>query len=324
MDRRTLFKAAAAASLLPLTGSLAHGQLVRKLADELNNGEYNWFPERSLSGPLLIIVSIPDQKVHVYRNGVRVAASTCSTGKPGHRTPTGVFKILQKDKHHRSSTYSNAPMPNMNRLTWSGIALHAGNLPGYPASHGCVRLPMGFSELLFGITRKGMTVVLADNSSQPASVVHPKLILGDFAREKFAAVDGSVNHAARDMDVHPDLTQSSIVISGRNKRATLYENGQVVAQSKVAIADPKSPLREAVYTLNKTNKAKEEMHWSQFHLGGAPRPDTKSDLPRIRTSPEFAEQVYLRSHKGMTLVTTAKRHTPNNRASGFTVIDGLY
>ena len=72
--------------------------------------------------------------MYVYRNGVRIAASTCSTGKLGHRTPTGVFKILQKDKNHHSSTYNNAPMPYMNRLTWSGIALHAGQLPGYPAS----------------------------------------------------------------------------------------------------------------------------------------------------------------------------------------------
>lgn len=79
-----------------------------------------------------------------------------------HRTPTGVFKILQKDKHHRSSTYNDAPMPNMNRLTWSGIALHAGNLPGDPASHGCVRLPMAFSERLFEVTRLGLTVVIAD------------------------------------------------------------------------------------------------------------------------------------------------------------------
>ncbi len=74
-----------------------------------------------------------------YRNGVRIAVSTCSTGKKGHETPTGVFTILEKDKDHHSSTYNNAPMPNMNRLTWSGVALHAGNLPGYPASHGCVR-----------------------------------------------------------------------------------------------------------------------------------------------------------------------------------------
>jgi lipoprotein-anchoring transpeptidase ErfK/SrfK len=95
-----------------------------------------------------VIVSLPDQLVHVYRNGVRIAVSTCSTGKPGHATPTGVFMVLEKDKHHHSSTYNNAPMPNMSCLTWDGIALHAGQLPGCPASHGCVCLPLASSEKL--------------------------------------------------------------------------------------------------------------------------------------------------------------------------------
>ena len=149
--RRHMLIAAPALLLAPRVGA---AQQVNKLADDLKNIEFNWFPERSPGGPV-IIVSIPDQLVHVYRNGIRIAASTCSTGKPGHRTPTGVFQILQKDKHHRSSTYSNAPMPNMNRLTWSGIALHAGNLPGYPASHGCIRLPASNAAKLFSMTSEG-------------------------------------------------------------------------------------------------------------------------------------------------------------------------
>ena len=98
-------------------------------------------------------MSIPDQRVAVYRDGMLIGASTCSTGKPGHTTPAGVFVILQKDKNHHSSTYNNAPMPYMERLTWQGVALHAGNLPGYPASHGCIRLPLEFAKLLFGVTR---------------------------------------------------------------------------------------------------------------------------------------------------------------------------
>jgi lipoprotein-anchoring transpeptidase ErfK/SrfK len=118
----------------------------------LKPGQFVWHPERSPSGAVVVLVSIPDQWVVVYRNGVRIGASTCSTGRPGHQTPAGVFVILQKDKNHHSSTYNNAPMPYMERLTWSGIALHAGNLPGYPASHGCVRLPLEFARLLYGVT----------------------------------------------------------------------------------------------------------------------------------------------------------------------------
>ena len=167
--------------------------------------------------------------MHVYRNGIRVAASSCSTGKPGHRTPTGVFKILQKDKHHKSSTYSNAPMPNMNRLTWSGIALHAGNLPGYPASHGCVRLPMQFSELLFSITRLGMTVVIADECSQPGAVVHPGLVLGDYARREFAAVDVALQKSQYSAG-HTDAPKhTSVVVSGADRKMTVFENDRVVA-----------------------------------------------------------------------------------------------
>jgi len=117
---------------------------VLREAGTLRPGQFVWHPERSPDGPVAVIVSLPEQRVHVYRNGIRIGVSTCSTGREGHRTPTGVFTVLQKDRNHRSSTYNNAPMPNMNRLTWSGIALHAGQLPGYPASHGCVRLPLEF------------------------------------------------------------------------------------------------------------------------------------------------------------------------------------
>jgi L,D-transpeptidase catalytic domain len=155
MNRRQFGRAAARAAILRFTPPFA--ERVDKPAAEFENGDFNWYPARSPSGPILVIVSLPDQRVYVYRDGVRIAASTCSTAKLGHATPTGVFKILQKDKNHHSSTYNNAPMPYMNRLTWSGIALHAGQLPGYPASHGCVRLPKEFAERLYCVTRLGMT-----------------------------------------------------------------------------------------------------------------------------------------------------------------------
>jgi lipoprotein-anchoring transpeptidase ErfK/SrfK len=119
-----------------------------------------------------VIVSLSEQRVHVYRNGIRIAVSTCSTGKPGHETPVGVFTVLQKDRHHHSNLYNNAPMPNMQRLTWGGIALHAGHLPGYPASHGCVRLPMEFSRLLFNTTSMGGRVhIVADTPPSAAGAL---------------------------------------------------------------------------------------------------------------------------------------------------------
>src|ERR1700728_3889617 len=125
------------------------GRAVKPFTSELKPGDYNWQPEVSPAGPVVMFVSLPDQIVYVYRNGVRIGRSTVSTGKPGTATPTGVFTVLQKKVDHESSIYKGAKMPHMQRLTWTGIAMHAGNLPGYPASHGCVRLPDDFAQKLY-------------------------------------------------------------------------------------------------------------------------------------------------------------------------------
>jgi hypothetical protein len=102
------------------------GRPVKALTPELKPGDYVWHPEVSPAGPVVVFVSLPDQVVYVYRNGVRIGRSTVSTGKPGKSTPTGVFTVLQKKVHHESSIYKGAKMPHMQRLTWTGIALHAG------------------------------------------------------------------------------------------------------------------------------------------------------------------------------------------------------
>src|SRR6188472_1100902 len=144
----------------------------------LKPGEYWWRPQLSPSGPLMVLVSVPQQTMHVYRNGILIGRSTVSTGSKGNATPGGVFSILEKKQEHYSKKYDNAPMPNMQRLTWSGICMHSGNLPGYPASHGCVRLPYDFSQLLFQATTKGGTVVVGDDKTRtPHLAVNPGLML---------------------------------------------------------------------------------------------------------------------------------------------------
>ena len=109
---------------------------------------------------LRVVVSLAEQKAYVFQGGELIATSPVSTGKRGHETPVGTFRILQKKVHHRSSKYDNAPMPYMQRLTSYGIALHAGRLPGYPASHGCIRLPSGFARKLYGMTDHGTPVTV--------------------------------------------------------------------------------------------------------------------------------------------------------------------
>ena len=119
------------------------------------------FGENMPKGPLQLMVSINEQRAVLYSNGVRVAETKVSTGTASHPTPTGVFSIIQKNRWHRSNLYGNAPMFYMHRLTWSGIALHEGHLPGHAASHGCIRMPTDFVSRLWNVSKMGMRVVVA-------------------------------------------------------------------------------------------------------------------------------------------------------------------
>jgi hypothetical protein len=130
----------------------------------LKPGEYWWKPHLAPSGPLMVLVSIPEQTMHVYRNGILIGRSSVSTGSTGHATPGGVFSILEKKQEHRSKKYDNAPMPFTQQFTRWGVALHGGIVPGYPTSHGCVHLPRTFARLLYEETSIGTTVVVTNTS----------------------------------------------------------------------------------------------------------------------------------------------------------------
>jgi lipoprotein-anchoring transpeptidase ErfK/SrfK len=132
-------------------------------------------PPKQPSGPLLLAISIGSQRVTVYDNGTPVAVSAVSTGMPGHLTPMGVFSVIQKQRWHHSNLYSNAPMPYMQRITWSGVALHAGVVPGHPASHGCIRLPERFAVRLWGMTKVGARVIITRSDAAPYEITHPRL-----------------------------------------------------------------------------------------------------------------------------------------------------
>ncbi|HEY1425674.1 MAG TPA: L,D-transpeptidase family protein [Caulobacteraceae bacterium] len=137
-------------------------------AEAADSGDgYVWSPERAPQGPVKIVVSLAEQRAYVYRGGVRIGESPVSTGMEGRETPTGVFTILEKQRFHRSNKYDDAPMPFMQRITWAGVALHGGRLPGYPASHGCIRLPQAFARKLFSVTSVGTQVVVTDGDSDP-------------------------------------------------------------------------------------------------------------------------------------------------------------
>lgn len=222
---RALILATSAALLATAGGAqmqpLDAGNVMDAVA-RLKPGQYIWVPEIAPEGPMLVIVNVATQRLIAYRNGVPIGVSTISTGRAGHRTPLGVFPILQKAVRHRSSKYSNAPMPYMQRLTWYGIALHGGSLPGYPASHGCIRLPHDFAPLLFGETALGMTVVIVDQPAELRIAPTPQLTrqapAGPAVWQPERSPSGPV----------------SIVVSAADRRMVVLRNGVEIGSAPVS------------------------------------------------------------------------------------------
>ena len=161
------------AALLAGTADAAPAQQKRHRHGEAANRA----AEKPPAGPLMIVVSIGSQHVSLYADGAFVARGPVSTGMRGHPTPIGVFTVIQKDRYHRSNIYSAAPMPYMQRITWSGVAIHQGVLPGYPASHGCIRTSNEFALRLWGITKLGVRVIVSRSDVAPAAISSPHLFV---------------------------------------------------------------------------------------------------------------------------------------------------
>jgi len=128
-------------------------------------------------GPMQIVISINQQKLHLYADGTEVADSLVATGVPALPTPTGVFSVIGKERFHRSNIYSGAPMPFMQRITWSGVALHEGENIGHPASHGCIRMPREFAMKLFSVTKVGVRVIIARSELKPVAIADAHLFV---------------------------------------------------------------------------------------------------------------------------------------------------
>lgn len=147
----------------PAYAGATDARAITVAAATLPPNRFLWTPAASGPGRVSVLISVPDQRAYVFRGEQLVAASSVSTGSDERPTPLGTFTILQKEQDHRSNLYDDAPMPYMQRLTWDGVAMHAGRNPGFPASHGCIRLPTAFARKLFEATKLGATVeVTAD------------------------------------------------------------------------------------------------------------------------------------------------------------------
>jgi hypothetical protein len=204
-------------------------------------------PKDPPKGPLQIIISIADQRVSLFDNGSLIARSSVSTGTQGHPTPLGVFSVISKQRWHRSNIYSAAPMPYMQRITWSGIALHAGVVPGHPASHGCIRLKHDFAIRLWHLTKRGTRVIIAHDDVQPVEITNPHLF-------KSKAVSGSPEFqaatVARKSISTPAATHGSLVSNAETPEAT-----SLLVPSSAAAGDaPKKMVPISVFVSRKLSK----------------------------------------------------------------------
>ncbi len=279
----------------------------------LKPGEYWWNPQLSPTGPVVVLVSIPQQTMHVYRNGILIGRSTVSTGSKGHETPGGVFSILQKSKEYYSKKYDNAPMPNMQRLTWTGIAMHSGQLPGYAASHGCVRLPYDFSQLLFTVTKSGGTVVVGDGktptphlASNPGLMLAPKDLTPDMVRQ--------LSHD--EYQWHPDRSPQgpiTIVLSSSDRMMYVYRNGNPIGRATLEVNGRGfgNRLGSHIFTRLEGTTGKESQlapgreagKWMRVSSEGRGI-DAESLASRLRFNTEFAQKLADEIKPGTTVIVT--------------------
>jgi L,D-transpeptidase catalytic domain len=284
---------------------------------QLKEGEFLWLGDAVTSGPVVMVVSLTEQKAYVYRNGVLIGATTVSTGRPGHLTPTGVFTVLQKQKDHRSTIYDGAPMPYMERLTWGGIALHAGGLPGYPESHGCVHLPSEFAQLLFDISPAGMTVVISSEATEPERVAHPGY-LAPVAYVGGAPIARVPLAATEDERWDPELAPTgpvSIVLSRASQRVVVYRNGIEIGRARLTIAGDQPFAAHALVLAEGPSDVPDpyvpdaaKYRWIRIgvpgHLGEAGTNVDPTALARIKIPSEFVSRVNAILTPGATVLVT--------------------
>ncbi|HYL59596.1 MAG TPA: L,D-transpeptidase [Candidatus Acidoferrales bacterium] len=309
-----------ATSLTASAAGHTKGREVQPLAPEFKPGDYVWHPEISPAGPVVVIVSLPEQAMYVYRNGVRIGRSTVSTGKKGHATPTGMFTILQKKVRHESNIYKGAKMPHMQRLTWSGIAMHAGHLPGYPASHGCVRLPVDFAQRLYSVTSNGTSVIITDDKFAPGETAEPgRLLSGQTGAPSTSPL------AAGKFEWHPEKAPTgplSIILSTADQQMYVYRNGIEIGRAAVSTTGLGHGVGSQVYSALDKFDASGRREWiSTASFGSAPALDIKELAKRVTIAPEFLEQARPAVSPGSTLIITDVPVTSETHSgSGFNIL----
>lgn len=328
-----LWGPASAADSVPFWGERKSAPADTALSD-LKHGQFVWIGDAVRVGPMVMVVSLDEQRAYVYRNGVLIGATTVSTGRPGHATPTGVFTILQKDKEHRSTIYDAALMPYMQRLTWGGIALHAGGLPGYPESHGCVHLPSEFARLLYDVTPSGMTVVISDRTTVPDQVSHPGY-LAPVAAAGGGPLPRSALADAQASRWQPELAPDgpvSMVLSRISGRIVVYRNGVEIGRARVIFtgSDPVGThalvLSEgAALVTTRFVPDPARLRWLRIgiagHVGESGSEPDPATAARIEIPEDFVNKVYGVLRPGATLLVTDDAITPATSGAPLDVVN---
>jgi hypothetical protein len=302
-------------------GAKTSAQLqLAKQAEKLKAGEWVLKPEIAPTGPVLVYVDLGRQRATVYRNGVRIGVSTISSGKDGYETPTGVFTILEKDKDHRSRTYDDAPMPYQQRLTWKGVALHAGNLPGFPASHGCVRLPMEFAKKLFTVTPMGGTVVIAGGHEDPvkrpaAGVLAPILPGVTTSPPAMLTPEGQFTWT-------PEASPSgpvSIIISTGDQQVVILRNGKEIGRAHAVVQQQSSETQVMTYA---GGKAKQWIQVGVSDLTGQPAEIISTErVEQMRLPPPFVTAMRSVITPGTTVLVTQASVSTGSTGAQATMLD---
>ena len=274
-----------------------------------------WNPALSPSGPVIVWVNLKTQTAAVYRGGIEIGSCLVSTGKEGFETTTGVFHILEKDADHHSSIYNNASMPYTERLTSGGVALHAGGLPGYPSSHGCVHLPYEFSKRLFSVTEVGATVIITnDESTGGISGGH---------RVEFAEHDTSDFHwAPHDSPSGP----VAVLFSSSESELIIIRNGVLIGKG-AARFKALAPKPEGTYTYIMNGWEKDplskESHPAWHQVSGPANSREAKAFSHIQTDPRLSHVLEAVVSPGTVLVITKDSIAGATRSQpGFQIMSG--
>lgn len=287
--------------------------------EQLKPGQWLWYPERAPEGPVVVLVSLSDQLAFVYRNGVRIGVTTVSSGKSGYGTPVGVFTVLTKEKLHRSHKYNNAPMPD-SQFFFGGCALHAGGLPGYPSSHGCVHLPRDFADRLFQVTHHGTPVIVTNERSGVGSLSHTGLVLSETDLKQVEQMTGNIVGKGLPTDKKGANSDSfSVLVSGADSKLYALLNGKLVREDPIAIKDSRWPLGSHAYVLKGHNAATNSYDWLAIGLGSGheSKVDQQKELAvttRLKLSNDTYNFIAKHIHPGSTLFLTDLAAHPSTRS----------